>query len=257
MPRKLPGAFPRLVGRQWSNKVAQDIQDWLRKMWQGMADLQSDPQPPETLDGVKAADAGDGPSPALDDHVHRLNVTGVPGAITNASTQGPGPGIMRSGHTHKWPGTTEGGIIITDPTGGPTELAIGTKLEQLTVDAGSPANPIWNPQPDWPSTVVAQFTATPINDLDLDPAVGLFVFSSDAANYELTGIDHGDEGLGARVIDSLNNGTFNIIVKDQDTRSVAANRIVCGGGADITLIPDDVAHLIYSPTRSRWFAVLS
>jgi hypothetical protein len=50
----------------------------------------------------------------------------------------------------------------------------------------------------------------------------------------------------------VNVGSFNIVVKNQDAGSTAANRFICPGGGDVTLTPDDSVELEYDDTSTRW-----
>ena len=49
-----------------------------------------------------------------------------------------------------------------------------------------------------------------------------------------------------------NIGSFNITLKHQDAGSVAANRLIIPGYADLIIAPDDVVDLFYDITTARW-----
>lgn len=50
----------------------------------------------------------------------------------------------------------------------------------------------------------------------------------------------------------FNVGSQNIVLKNQDASSTAANRLANNTGADITLFPNDIAFIQYDATVSRW-----
>jgi hypothetical protein len=96
------------------------------------------------------------------------------------------------------------------------------------------------------ATVKSQITANQ-NDYAIgDGAV--FLMSSDASR-NVTGIAGGAEG---RVIIIFNQGAQNIVFQNQNAGSSAANRIITGTGADITVAADGQIMLVYESTNSRW-----
>lgn len=82
------------------------------------------------------------------------------------------------------------------------------------------------------------------------PAIRL---SSDASR-NITGIQNGKAG---RLLLIINIGSQNIVLKDEDTGSVAANRIACAGSVDLTLNGDDAVFLWYDVTSLRWRTIFN
>lgn len=74
--------------------------------------------------------------------------------------------------------------------------------------------------------------------------------SSDAAR-NITGIAAPSPEM-PRWLFLVNVGAFNIVLKNQDVASQAANRIITGTGADLTIGPDARATLWYDPDSDRW-----
>lgn len=60
-----------------------------------MVNLQLFPGTPSTIQAGVAADAGDGPAPALDDHVHKIE-TAAPIGLSNSNFEGTGAALMRA-----------------------------------------------------------------------------------------------------------------------------------------------------------------
>lgn len=50
----------------------------------------------------------------------------------------------------------------------------------------------------------------------------------------------------------INVGSQNLVLANQNAGATAADRILTGTGADVTLAADDVAHLWYDQTTARW-----
>lgn len=95
----------------------------------------------------------------------------------------------------------------------------------------------------------AQFT-TNINDYNsLAANSTIFRISTDASR-DLTGFTNGYTG---RVIYIFNVGAFNLVIKDDNAGSTAANRFQLN--ADITLLPEEGQAFIYDATSSRWRAL--
>lgn len=96
------------------------------------------------------------------------------------------------------------------------------------------------------ATSPAQLTA---NQNDYNPGTGVYFRLSSDASRDITGIANGVDG---RRITLANVGTNDIVLKNADANSTAANRLLTGTGADVTLGADDSAELIYDATTSRW-----
>jgi hypothetical protein len=96
------------------------------------------------------------------------------------------------------------------------------------------------------ATSPAQLTA---NQNDYNPGTGVYFRLSSDASRDITGIANGVDG---RRITLVNVGTNDIVLKNNDAGSTAANRLLTGTGADVTLGADDSAELIYDATTSRW-----
>lgn len=93
------------------------------------------------------------------------------------------------------------------------------------------------------SSTPAQITADQNNYANASVVMRL---STDAAR-NLTGLAGGTGGM-VRVLHNV--GTFNLVLKKQDTGSIAANRFAIS--ADLTLAPDQSAILVYDGASSRW-----
>lgn len=72
---------------------------------------------------------------------------------------------------------------------------------------------------------------------------------STSASKDVTGIAAGQDGI---LLTIINVGANAIVAKHQNAGSVAANRFLCKGAADITLAADEEASLLYDAVTARW-----
>lgn len=102
-----------------------------------------------------------------------------------------------------------------------------------------------------PSSVIspAQITADQNDYNPTNAANATFWRINSDAQRSITGIVSGKSGQ--RII-LANVGSFDILLSNQSASSAAANRIITGTGAAITLSADTQRELWYDPTTSRW-----
>lgn len=81
--------------------------------------------------------------------------------------------------------------------------------------------------------------------------VGVLRLSSDASRT-ITGLADGATG---RFLYLMNVGANNIVLANQSGSSVAANRVITGTGANLTIQADDISFLYYDSTTARWRVV--
>jgi hypothetical protein len=82
------------------------------------------------------------------------------------------------------------------------------------------------------------------------PGVARYYRLSTDATRTLTGLSVGQAD--GQECEIWNVGTNPLVLAHQSASSTAANRMICTGGADITLAADGVALLRYDATASRW-----
>lgn len=76
------------------------------------------------------------------------------------------------------------------------------------------------------------------------------VYLSSTASWDITGFLAVASDINRKTI--INNGSFNIVLKNQDGGSSLNNRIITTGGGDITLQPNDAVEICYDNTAARW-----
>lgn len=105
-----------------------------------------------------------------------------------------------------------------------------------------------------PQSTLAQITANQ-NNYTIADNNSVMRLSSDASR-DITGIvvSHGTAITNAdgEWLQLINVGSNNIVLKNQDANSTAANRLLTSTGADVTLGANEVANLFYDATTSRW-----
>lgn len=87
-----------------------------------------------------------------------------------------------------------------------------------------------------------------VNTDNYNPSTAGWLRLSTDASRNLTGVTGGAEG---RELWITNVGSFNLVLVEQAT-STAANQIITGTGADVTLAPLDNALLKYDNVSARW-----
>lgn len=117
---------------------------------------------------------------------------------------------------------------------------LAARLTKILVDRGLVLNEFLS----WLTEDV--FTANQ-NNFNIKDA-GVIRVSSDTSR-DMTGFARVKPGRRLLVI---NVGSNAIVLKNQDSASAAANRIITGTGGDITLSSDDTALLWYDSETSRW-----
>jgi hypothetical protein len=96
----------RIVGRKLED-FAQELQEWLEKLSaqvSGGIPGGFNSTTPTTVDGTTPSSPGsesDGWAAGL--HQHPTDISGLPADIGSSNTQGSGPGITLSGHSHNLP----------------------------------------------------------------------------------------------------------------------------------------------------------
>lgn len=92
----------------------------------------------------------------------------------------------------------------------------------------------------------AQITADQNN---YNPGTGSFHRLSTDAARTITGFVA--EATGSPMF-IANVGAFNLVIANESASSTAANRVITGTGADVTLNPDDSAIFLYDGASARW-----
>lgn len=87
---------------------------------------------------------------------------------------------------------------------------------------------------------------------DYDPGDTLLLRLSTDASRNVTGLAAGFNGELRLVV---NVGSNDLVLQNQNAGSAAANRIITGTGADLTLGADGAALLLYDGTTARWRVV--
>lgn len=128
----------------------------------------------------------------------------------------------------------DAGTIKDLPGGDHLDLGSGG----LAVNATAPLK--------YAATSPAQITS---NQDNYNLGTGTFFRLDSDASRNITGLANGADG---RMVYLVNVGANNIVLQNQNAGSSAANRIITGTGADVTLAPDNAATLIYDAASQRW-----
>lgn len=116
-------------------------------------------------------------------------------------------------------------------------LGIGTVSPSVSLDVLGVASRATSP---------AQITA---DQNDYAIGSGTFFRLSTDASRTITGMTGGSDGKWMAI---ANVGSFSLVLANQSASSAAANRIITGTGASITIAPDEQVRIIYDATTQRW-----
>jgi hypothetical protein len=87
------------------------------------------------------------------------------------------------------------------------------------------------------------------NKNDYEPTAQLLQRWSSDASRNVTGMV---AGVDAELRIVANVGSFDIVLKNADSASAAANRFAMTSGADVTLTAGQMAMAVYDSTTARW-----
>ena len=154
------------------------------------------------------------------------------------------------------PDPVSAGSIIVSSSGAPPpvwqEMGLGTVGQVLMVGLATPATPDWEtPFLGFSVTTPAQITA---NQNDYEPAslqTSMILRLSTDASRNITGIKALNPTNRGLMI--VNVGANDLVLKNEDGASVAANRFAIG--IDMTLAANEGCTLFYDGTSARWRCV--
>lgn len=258
--RRVGSIIPRLPQRPW-NDVAEELQTWI----EAVSDGQDNGLPPGFGDVAATDVSGDsvpsagteGSGWAAADHEHDLETAGLPGNVTAAaSTQGGGPGVSLSGHTHGLDDAAVTYAKIQDVTAASRLLGRGSAagsgdVQEITLSAGL-------------AMVLTVLTVVPVvlrpaqvtaNQNDYNPGTlgpdrtTLFVSTDASRNFTgllATGIADGV------TLTWINNGAQDEVLQNLNAGSAAANQFLCPGGVDFTLTANQSVLIVRDATAAVW-----
>jgi hypothetical protein len=103
MPGRWTGSRPKFEGRTWSNRLAQELDELVVRLFDGLANLQGFPGTPTDAGAGDSGSAGTGSKPALEDHTH-AHPTVTPEDVGLTSAEGTDDTFVRGDHVHGIPG---------------------------------------------------------------------------------------------------------------------------------------------------------
>lgn len=293
----MPGRFPYglktfFANRPWSGELGRQIDEVFGSLVAGMSTLQGSPSTPADVHvGDGGADAGDGPAPAMDDHVHDLQTAAPATATGKTADEGTAASVLRSdARVAQGIVTTKGDVLTHDGTTA-ERLAVGANDRVLMADSGQTTGLIWNTV-----AVLLAKLLTAKGDLlshtgaaAVRKAVGADALGLTADAAQTDGLRWGPLVLSpAQIVANTNDyapgranvyrlntdasrnitglvagtdgerrtianvGAQPIVLKHQDAMSTAVNRFLSTSGSDVTLAADEVAEVLYDGTTTRW-----
>ena len=120
------------------------------------------------------------------------------------------------------------------------------KAQVINLDGGD-NNPTYSSTLSSVPVSPAQITSDTNN---YNPGTARFYRLNTDASRNITGL--GISQIDGQECEIWNVGANNIVLKNEDANSTAANRFICTGAADITLAADEIVLLRYDATTARW-----
>lgn len=111
--------------------------------------------------------------------------------------------------------------------------------------------PLYYPPAGASAPVVVRPSQVTSNQNDYAPgSFGTWFISTDASR-DFTGIAASGAVDGQDIL-WVNIGTQDQVLKHEDSGSAAANRLICAGAGDLTVMPGETARIVRDATAGRW-----
>ena len=145
MAGRMPGWLPRFSNLSLPVGVGNALDEVFKKLFDSSAALNRAPGDPSEIRAGVAADAGTlSNPPALDDHVHAVDIDGLPSDVGATNAQGNGPGLATVDHTHRLGILAYKGDILGFDGSNPTAIPVGSDGEVLVADSSAATGLSWS-----------------------------------------------------------------------------------------------------------------
>lgn len=241
--RRRLGPAPTIVGKPW-NMASIELQGFLDRLFKNESGVPGGFQEidPEAITPDAVADPGTLTAGwAAADHTHPITTASPSNATGNAPSEGSATSFLRSDATIQQGIVTTKGDVLGYSTV-PARIPIGADGLRLTADSTQALGLSWTPIVLSPAQIVA-------NTNDYAPGrANVYRVTTDASR-NITGLVAGTSGE-VRYLISV--GTNDIVLTHEDALSTAANRFLCQGAANVTLVDNEAVLLLYDATTARW-----
>jgi hypothetical protein len=146
MAGRFVGPLPKFSNSGLPLECGRNLDEIFQRLLDSTSGLNRVPGDPSEIQAGVAADPGTtSKAPALEDHVHPVDVSGTPGDVGATNAQGTGPGLARTDHTHRYGLFQYKGDLIGFDGTNPVVLNGADEGKVLTRDNGSPTGWAWSP----------------------------------------------------------------------------------------------------------------
>ena len=102
MAGRFIGPLPKFSNSGLPLECGRNLDEIFQRLLDSTSGLNRAPGNPSEIQAGVASDPGTlAKAPALEDHVHPVDVSGTPGDVGTTNAQGTGPGLARTDHTHR------------------------------------------------------------------------------------------------------------------------------------------------------------
>ena len=144
MAGRMPGWLPRFSNLSLPVGVGNALDEVFKRLFDSTAALNRTPGDPSEIQAGVAADPGTlSKAPALEDHVHAVDIDGLPSDVGTTNAQGNGPGLATVDHTHRIGILSAKGDILGSNGTNPVAVSIGSNGQVPVADSSQSAGWKW------------------------------------------------------------------------------------------------------------------
>jgi hypothetical protein len=158
MAGRLPLGVPRLDQEDWSQSMGRSLYEYLKSLFDSVKVLNRVPQTPEEIQAGVAASPGTTSgitTIALEDHIHAIDTSGIPGVVGTTSAQGTGTGLAVADHAHRMGIIGTKGDLLVSNGSNPVALGVGANGKVLVADSTQSSGVAWAPLVDQDARILA------------------------------------------------------------------------------------------------------
>jgi hypothetical protein len=144
MAGRFIGPLPKFANSGLPLECGRNLDEIFQRLIDSTSGLNRAPGNPTEIQAHDVADPGTlSKAPALEDHVHPVDISGTPGVVGGLSAQGTGTGLAVTDHTHRIGVLTYKGDILGFDGSNPTAVAIGSNGQIPVADSAEAAGWKW------------------------------------------------------------------------------------------------------------------
>jgi hypothetical protein len=144
MAGRFIGPLPKFANSGLPLECGRNLDEIFQKLIDSTSGLNRTPGNPTEIQAKDVADPGTpSKAPALEDHVHPVDISGTPGVVGGLSAQGTGTGLAVTDHTHRIGVLTYKGDVLGFDGSNPVAVSVGKDGQALTADSTAASGVSW------------------------------------------------------------------------------------------------------------------